>query len=165
MEPLKIFFDLDDVLADFDKGVRELAGFHFADRTHRTKEEDDMMWEAVRRVDHFYLKLDLMPGTKEFFDRVWNRYDGRVEILSGIPKPHRHIQWATEDKIFWSHAWLHPDVKVNIVFKEGKVDYCFGPEYVLIDDLELNIRRWRQKGGTGIHFTDIESAEKQLYAL
>ena len=100
MEPLKIFFDLDDVLADFDKGVRELAGFHFADRTHRTKEADDMMWEAVRRVDHFYLKLDLMPGAKEFFDRVWNKYDGRVEILSGIPKPHRHIQWATEDKIF-----------------------------------------------------------------
>ena len=45
------------------------------------------------------------------------------------------------------------------------MDYCFGPEYVLIDDLELNIRRWRQKGGTGIHFTDIASAEKQLYAL
>ncbi|MBR2748631.1 MAG: hypothetical protein IKD97_01940, partial [Firmicutes bacterium] len=62
-------------------------------------------------------------------------------------------------------AWLHPDVKVNIVFKEGKVDYCLGPEYVLIDDLELNIRRWREKGGTGIHFTDIASAEKQLYAL
>ena len=165
MVPRKIYFDLDDVLADFDGGVRELANFRFADRKHRTKEEDDNMWEAVRKVGHFYLKLRPMPGAREFFRELRKKYGDRVEILSGIPKPHRHIGYATEDKKFWSHAWLDPEVKVNIVYKEGKADFCHGPEDVLIDDLEQNIRRWEEKGGTGILFTDIESAEKQLREL
>ena len=30
MKPEKIFFDLDGVLADFDRGVKELAGFDAA---------------------------------------------------------------------------------------------------------------------------------------
>ena len=165
MVPRKIFFDLDDVLADFDRGVRELARFHFVDQNNRTDEEDKKMWEAVRNVAHFYLKLKPKPGAKEFFDKLRARYGDKVEILSGIPKPHRHILHATEDKKFWSQAWLDPEVKVNIVYKEGKVDHCHGPEDILIDDLESNIRRWREKGGTGILFTDFESAEKQLKDL
>ncbi len=162
MEPKKIYFDLDNVLADFDEGVRELAGFRFRDRNHRTREEDDQMWDAVRKVDHFYLKLGFIPGAKDFFGEVRGRFGDRVEILSGLPKPHRRIEYAAEDKIFWSHAWLDPEIKVNLVYKEGKADFCLGPEYILIDDLELNIIRWRDKGGTGILFTDTLSAAEQL---
>ena len=59
----KIYFDMDGVLADFDGGVTRLCGLRpILQGEHRTKEEDDLMWERIRKVSHFYDELDPMRG-------------------------------------------------------------------------------------------------------
>ena len=70
----KIYFDMDQVLADFDRGVVELCGLDFQNENSRTKEMDDAMWERIRDVGHFYDKLEPMPGAKEMFDAVYGKY-------------------------------------------------------------------------------------------
>ena len=146
----KVYFDLDGVLANFDRGVEELAGFHRGGVDANSGVPDDDMWEAIAKVPHFYDKLELMPGAKEFFDSVYRMFGDKVEILTGVPKPKRNIPTAAEDKANWVHRMLAPDIKVNTVLREEKKNFCTGLDCVLIDDLKKNIDEWEAYGGTGI---------------
>ena len=151
MDIKKIYFDMDGVLADFDRGVVELCGIDTSAQGDGFDPRlDDLMWEKIKGVDHFYDKLELMPGSKEMFDAVYQKYGNKCEILTGIPKPKRGILTSGEDKTKWVHRLLAKDSVVNIVFREQKPEYCTGRDCVLIDDLEGNIRDWENIGGTGI---------------
>ena len=163
MKIKKLYLDMDGVLADFERGARELAHAEpLPLNGKRSPEADDRMWAAVRTVDHFYGKLELMPGAKEWFDRLYARYGDACEILTGIPRLHRGIENAREDKLEWVRRRLSKDIVVNIVLRAEKPGFCTGPDCVLIDDSEGNIRKWREAGGTGILF---ESPEAALAAL
>ena len=161
MEVRKIYFDMDGVLADFDTGVMELAGGSRPKLT-QTEEEDTRMWELIRKVPHFYDRLEPMPGAVAFFQKVYTDYGNRVEILTGIPKPHRHIDTAGEDKIAWAHRLLDQNLMVNIVFTEEKKRFCTGKDCILIDNYGKNILSWRAMGGTGILYNNAGQAEQDL---
>ncbi len=155
MEVKKIYLDMDGVLADFDRGVRELCGMNPQSQNgKRDAKQDDLMWEKIREVDHFYDRLHMMRGAKGMFYKLWNKFGDKCEILTGIPKPHRGIVTAGEDKISWVRRALNPKIGGNIVFREGEQNFCSGPATVLIDDREKSIREWEEKGGTGILHTD-----------
>ena len=163
----KIYFDMDGVLADFERGVKEICGLTPPSQNarHRKPGEDDEMWEKIRQTDHFYDYLEMMPNAKEMFDAVYGKYGKRCEILTGIPKPRRGITHAAEDKIKWVRRLLSEDIKVNIVFREEKPQYCNGEGCVLIDDMERNIRDWKALGGTGIVNVSAESTMEKLKEL
>ena len=167
MEIKKIHFDMDGVLADFQRGVRELACAEPSDQdavnSREGEKEDLAMWDAIRKVDHFYDRLELMPGAGELFAAVHDRYGADCEILTAAPKEKRHIENAGEDKIRWARRVLGEDIKVNVVYdSKEKKNYCTGKGCVLIDDLEENVKEWEEYGGTGIWY---ESAEKTLEKL
>lgn len=155
MKISKIYLDMDGVLADFDRGVKELCGLAPHGQVGNTDKDDEMMWEAIKNVGHFYDKLELLPGALEMYKELSSRYD--VEILSAIPKPSRGIESAGDDKISWAHRLLSPELKVNIVYRRDKKDYVTGPDCILIDDLEKNINEWNECGGTGIRFVSAEN--------
>ena len=147
----RIYFDMDGVLADFDRGVREYCHMEAAPLNgKRSLREDDLMWAEIRKTDHFYLNLQPMPGAVDLFNLVYRQYGPRCEILTGIPKPERGIPDAGPDKMEWVRKYLSPDVKVNIVLRKEKIRYCTGRDCILIDDLEETIRDWNEAGGTGI---------------
>ena len=166
MKAEKIYLDMDGVLADFDRGVRELCGMDPLPQTGKTDpHQDNLMWEEIRKVGHFYDKLELMPGAKEMFGRIWDRYGDRCEILTGIPKPERGILTAGEDKIRWMRRMLSEDVKINIVQRREKLKSCDGSETVLVDDREDTIRDWVKKGGTGILHASAKESMKKMEEL
>ena len=106
-----------------------------------------------------------MPGAKEMFDTIYDKYKSRCEILTGVPRPARGITTAGTDKIEWTRKNLSPNVKVNIVLRKEKIQYCKGPEDILIDDYAKNIREWQAAGGTAILHTSAESTLEQLKEL
>ena len=163
----KIYFDMDGVLADFERGVKEICGLNPPSQNarHHKPGEDNEMWEKIRQTTHFYDYLELMPGAKEMFDAVYGKYGDRCEILTGIPKPRRGITYAAEDKIKWVHRLLSENIKVNIVFREEKPQYCTGESCVLIDDMERNIHDWKAIGGTGIVNVSAEETMNRLREL
>ncbi len=160
MQFTKIYFDMDGVLVDFDRGVEELAHHESLNQGISTDETDSEMWDAVRTVDHFYARLEPMEGALELFHRLDQKYPGTCEILTGVPKPRRRIAHAAEDKKEWIRAHLGAEVIVHTVYKEEKKNFCTGPESVLIDDFDRNINAWKACGGTGILYrhgeTDVE---------
>lgn len=159
----KIYLDMDGVLADFDRGVRELCGMEPSPQNEGWRPGmDDPMWAKVREIDHYYDKLELMPDAKTMFDTLYEKYGDKCEILTGIPKPKRGILTAGEDKINWAHRLLSRDLVVNIVYREQKPDYCTGKDCILIDDLKKNIEAWEECGGTGILFTNGSDTLKRI---
>ena len=159
----KIYFDMDGVLADFERGVRELCGMEPAPQGPAWVPGcDDAMWVEIQKVDHFYDRLEWMPGSKELFVELYERYGDRVEILTGVPKPKRNVPDAGADKIKWIHRLLGEDIKVNIVLREQKPEYCRSKDCILIDDFNENIDSWTASGGTGIQFASAEETRKAL---
>jgi len=165
MEVIKIYFDMDGVLADFQGGIVRMCGLQPEDQMNETPGGSDALWAGVRSVEHFYDKLDVLPGAYEMFMRAFRKYGDRCEILTGIPKPKRHIENAAADKTKWVHRLLTPEVTVNIVFREQKKDFCMGKTSILIDDLETNIQAWEAYGGTGILHHNAEETVKRLEEL
>lgn len=161
----KIYFDMDGVLADFDRGIRDLCHMEPTNQAGKSEAADDAMWEAVKNIDHFYDKLEPMPGSLNMFQILHDKYGNKCEILSGIPKPRRGIMTSGEDKTAWVHRLLGEDIVVNIVFREEKKNYVKGAGYILIDDLEKNIKEWNKAGGTGIHFTNAGEVLKKISEL
>ena len=163
--PKRIYFDMDGVLADFDRGVAELAGFEKHHGQGECPAEDDLMWEAIRGVDHFYARLEPIEGAIELFRDLYARYGNRCEILTGIPTPRRHIDAAGEDKVAWCRRLLPDDVKVNIVYRRDKKNFCEGADCLLIDDFSSNIVAWEGHGGTGIMFEGVAETRSKLHAI
>ena len=161
---VKIYLDMDGVLADFDKGVRDFCHILPTSQNQgRGAGYDDLMWAEIRKIDHFYARLELMPGAKELFGRIWEKYGKeQCEILTGIPKPKRGILTAGKDKEDWTRRMLSEDIRVNIVFREQKPEYCHGKDSYLIDDRESNIREWEAIGGTGILHRSAEETLREL---
>ncbi len=166
MEIKKIYIDMDGVLADFDRGVVELAGGVLPyEKNGKKVGIGSEMWEKVRQIDNFYDKLECMPGAKEMFDSIYAEYGDKCEILSGIPKPKRGIVTAKEDKINWAGRMLSEKLVVNAVYKEEKIRFCTGRDCILIDDFQDNIDNWETAGGTGILHINAEETLKELKEL
>lgn len=165
MEELRIFFDMDGVLADFDRGVRELCGREPLDQSSCTDEETDALWEAVSRVPHFYAKLSPVGGMPELVRALFEELGDRCRILTGIPKPKRHVENAGEDKEEWIRRFVSEEMQVHVVFREEKKRYCTGPQDILVDDYDKNITEWEAGGGTGILFRSAEQVQKEIEKL
>jgi len=165
MIPEKIYFDMDGVLADFDGGIRNLCHMEPVKQKKEENEETYRMWDSVRSIEHFYDRLEPYPDTVNIFFILKNKYKNRVEILTGIPKPKRHIENAAEDKIRWVRRILGEDVIVNIVYKEEKKNFVRSKECILIDDYSVNIEEWNSMGGTGILHINADTTKKRLEEL
>ncbi|MCD8295235.1 MAG: hypothetical protein LUE27_08350 [Clostridia bacterium] len=164
---MTVYFDMDNVLAAFQKGVKDMCGMEIHDQEHQTKEEELAMWAAARGISHFYDRLEMMPGAKEMFDYAYTRLGPEgCRILSAAPKAKHGIITAAEDKIAWSKRLLAPDVVVHIVYsKHEKKPFCQGKDCILVDDLASNIAEWNEAGGKGILFTDAGRALEELQKI
>lgn len=163
IEPEKIYFDMDGVLADFNRGVNELCGMETPPQgVGWAPGCDDLMWKKVRLQDHFYDRLEIMPGAGEMFDLIYSRYGDRCEVLSAVPRPEKGILTAGEDKIRWMRRLFPKQVVVNIVLRKNKPLYCRGKGYILIDDFRDNVKAWEAMGGTGIYHKSPDQTISEL---
>ncbi len=158
----KIYFDMDGVLSDFNKGIVELCKMEAPTQNPNTPEYDERMFSAMRKVDRFYFRLDPIENTLGLFKEVQDICGDKVEILTAIPKAIRNIIGADTDKLEWVRKYLGYEVKVNIVLRRDKPKFAKGSNYLLIDDTPNNIESWRKAGGDDLLFKDAESARIEL---
>jgi|GEM_PF-460159 len=158
----KIYFDMDGVLADFNKGLIELCNITPVDQSQATPDDDNATFNAIRHADHFYRKLDMVEGAKDLFDTLYEKFGDKCEILTGVPNPKRNIPEASEDKRAWAKEKLSDKVVVHTVRRAQKKHYCKGPEYILIDDYQKNIDEWKKNGGTGILFRNVGQVLEEI---
>lgn len=162
MADIHVYFDMDGVLADFDKGVRELCHREPLVQGHCSPTETDALWDDIRKVPHFYARLEPIAGSVEMVQAVYAELGDRCQILTGVPKPHRGIDNAAEDKAEWVRRFVSPGIQVHTVYRAEKKQFCAGPWDILIDDYDKNIREWQRAGGTGILFVNPQQTMDEL---
>ena len=148
---LRLFLDLDGVLADFDRGVEALTGRR--PEALRVAE----MWRALSRAPAFFETLHWMHDA----ERLWRFCAPHAPtILTGLPLG----SWAPEQKRRWVARMLGAHVPVITCMSRDKPRHA-GPGHVLVDDRASARAGWETAGGLFIHHTDADRSIVALRAL
>lgn len=134
-----IFCDLDGVLFDFDRHVKDLIGI---DPSNMDDAQDAYMWTEIQKIPNFYRN---MPLTEYALD-LWAQINliKKPIILTAIPR-RTSCPTAEDDKL--EAVWQH----------FGNVEFRIGPFSrdkwlhatrgdLLIDDRATNTHDWIFKG-------------------
>lgn len=160
-----VFLDMDGVLSDLDKHVRNLIGKSLHE--FPTSQEG---WDAIQLYnDTFFTDMQPMSDAHELVGEVLDlagTYGFHIAILTAVPKigrmPTARIQ---------KHQWI------NDHFPEFSGSFNIGPHAqhkqfhcipgdILIDDSMMNIDQWNNVDGYGIyHRSAKESLAKLLRHL
>lgn len=153
----KLFVDLDGVLVDFERGVREVTGKDVSAQTARD------MWKALARNGSFYTHLHWLEGGARLWDFAKKH---EPVILTGLPWG----GWAEAQKREWCARELGPEVPVITCMSRdkatrGREATPEGMVPVLVDDRERIKESWIEMGGIFVHHTSAETSLEQLKAL
>lgn len=153
---MKIYLDLDGVLADFDR--------HFIDtfEAHPNDFSDSAMWKLINSYETFYADLPLMTNAEKLFEKLTVDFD--VTILTACPRS--NYTKAALQKKAWVREYLSDDVIVLPVLG-GKNKALFMHEMgdLLIDDMDKNCISWEQHGGIAIRHKSVEDTLSKVKRL
>ncbi len=153
-----VYVDMDGVIADFDKGFREITG------RNSDSVQDQELWAAIdaHGKAKFFGELDWMPGGKELWNFITNNFL-KVKILSALGKSDKIDKQTTQGKLAWLRhniPALQLDDIILVQNKHRKKHEC-KPGDIIIDDNLVVIQEWNSKGGIGIlHRTAAETISK-----
>lgn len=157
---MKIYLDMDGVLTDFDKRYVELFGERPVEPEKNTKHFWSNWKEFVDGKN--FETLDVHPGASSILQTV-KLLRVPYEILSSSGGGYSHDEVIAQKK-----KWLaNHGINVPANFTPGgrkKAEYA-KPTHVLIDDIKRNIDAYEEKGGIGIHHTDVGDTIRKLISL
>lgn len=155
----KIFVDLDGVMADLDKLVKDRTGKTFLELRASGSGFTEFVERQREEGYTIFDELDKMPDA----DQLWNyivKYTPDILTATGYP-----IKIATAEKIRWVHDNLHGFDKIlTTVSGRDKKKYA-APNHILIDDRDKAIQPWQEAGGIGIQHTSAADTIAQLQKL
>lgn len=147
----RIYCDLDGVLADFDKGVKDITGKY----PHELPLKD--MWRQLAHADEFYYRLEWMNDGPQLWEYI-KKYD--PAILSGLPMG----KWAPGQKTKWIGEHLGWDIPAILGMARDKHEQS-AENHILIDDREKARAPWEAKGGIFIHHISAANSIAELKKL
>jgi len=150
----QIYCDMDGVVADFEKGVKDIIGGTF----------NDDRWSEL--PDDFFLNLEPMPDAQRLWEFI-GKYDPFV--LTAIPRSSRGpiAKRAANDKARFMKRWfgvsqdrMYPVMRADKMrfAKDGRD----GRPNLLIDDHSKNIAQFKSAGGIGVLHKSASQSIKQL---
>ncbi|MEE2644298.1 MAG: hypothetical protein VYD19_05145 [Myxococcota bacterium] len=156
---LRIFLDLDGVLADFDAGVLRVTG-----RAPHHFQKVNEMWRLLARAESFFAQLPWMQDGQLLWEAT---RAASPTILTGLPRGN----WAAPQKRSWCARELGADVPVITCMSRDKAREAArvlrpGERPLLIDDREAQRDPWEAAGGVFIlHRSAKESLQRlaQVY--
>jgi len=147
---MKIYLDMDGVLADFFGGLEK--HFNVKHWKQIPKTEESIM--GLKGTD-FFNQLEPYPSTMELVNFVQTLVGDDKWGINSSP-----LRGDRDNSAYWKRVWLTrhfimPDVS-NLIFTGRKEQFATdkfdGTPNVLIDDKPDNVSRWIAKGGVGIRY-------------
>lgn len=154
---MRIYVDLDGVLADFDHAAAHVFGM--PPREFEELHGAGVFWKRLGEAAGFYRKLPWMPDGIELWNFVVeSAAPGLPIVLTGLPLG----EWAEPDKLAWCARELGRGFPVICCMSIDKRNYCTAGD-VLIDDRDSARLPWVGAGGVFIHFTgDLDDTKARL---
>lgn len=154
---MKLYIDLDGVLADFDKAAEaqlqtnNIYKFEFI-------WGDKVFWERMNAKEDFFRTLPKTPDANHLWAKIEHL---KPTILTALPRT--NPERVDAQKRAWVKANFG-DVPVVTCKTEHKPEYC-NPGDILIDDRAVNRDAWIKKGGTYVIHTSAANTLTTLRAL
>ncbi|MCL1785799.1 MAG: hypothetical protein FWG39_01445 [Alphaproteobacteria bacterium] len=182
---IKIYFDMDGVLADFEQSAikyRPRSADLNRPNEYLSDAQKAAKLEFYRKIEgtNFYGDLAVMPGAGEMIAAAKAVAGDNVFILTKIPKAANFITGAlltdaneqrriAQQKIEWvlRHFgdYFSPDRIITVM--DGTKGVLLRPTKtdILVDDRPDNIANWTGSGGTGILYTSAADTATELAGL
>ena len=156
---MKIYLDMDGVLANFNKKYEEVFKIDPTTVAWRSAESDKNFEDFI--VGFRFIELDYMPNATRLLEFV-DGLDVDVEILSSSGGAKHHTEVEYQKKIWLNSKLLH--YPVNIVPGGSKKAAFAAPDHILIDDTERVVNKYRAAGGVAILHRD-DDIDHTFYEL
>src|SRR5690349_24175784 len=149
--PPRLFLDADGVIADFDKGARQLLGMR--PKEYIARYGRGPFWKRLAKAKNFYGSLSEMPDARRLFDAVKHL---EPTILTGLPVGN----WAAPQKVEWA-AEHFPGVPIITCMARDKHKHMHRGD-VLVDDRENHRAAYEAAGVVFVHHKNAENSLRQL---
>jgi hypothetical protein len=155
----KIFVDLDGVMADLDKHVKEVTGKSFEELRASGSGFTEFCAAQREQGNTVFDNLDKHDDA----DELWNyvvKYKPDILTATGYP-----TEKATAEKIRWVMDNLSGYDKILTTTSGADKHKYAAPNHILIDDRMKAIGPWREAGGIGIEHKSAADTISQLKSL
>ena len=147
---IKIYFDMDGVLADFDKKIDEVKG--------RQKKNGKPNWFKLKAIGpKFWSEMEVIPYGRSLYNKL-NGFvkdaksigvDIEIGIMSAI-----YLQEGKDGKREFLKKHF-PEIKEDMIkiINKGSMKFKEADAFsILIDDNEDNVKEWNEAGGKAFLF-------------
>ena len=172
---MKIYFDMDGVLADFDTAVAPFSDGR-TDLNNQSKlmgadarDAKRARWQRIEQSNDFWANIPVMDDIENLLNAAAARAE--LFVLTSVPGEKHfigggaYVDFIEAEKRAWIARYFGKffapqNVIVARVPKEELI--CPSASDILIDDRAGNVADWCAAGGRGIVFNDVNSAIKDL---
>ena len=151
---MRIYLDIDGVVADFNKGVKQWLTSEYPDNITKYPEHE---WNIIKKHDRLYRDLEVKPGAYELVEwctNYCNRTNNELFFLTAAPIDD-DMPFAFYDKVLWGQRFF-PDIPVFFGPKSKDKHKHYKEGDILIDDRPGNITDWQNVGGRAHLYTTWE---------
>lgn len=152
MKDIRIYLDLDGVMADFDTHFPSVFGLD-----HKSMADDDM-WATINAHPTYFRDMPICPGANDFFQKIaW------LDPIILTACPRTNYQHVARQKRAWVREHLSVvSIILPVMGGRNKGLFMHAPGDILIDDFGRNIAAWEQEGGVGILHRNFQTTEAAL---
>lgn len=156
MKRLTVYFDMDGVLADFDRECKRLNHLY------------EQPWLQIR---HFFYNLMPIENDSKEAIRVLKDLGYEVKVLTkvdiktgyGYERAIDKIEWIEE---YFGDVFTKEDV-IIVPIEDNKFDYIKTDikNSVLIDDYKGNLTEWKKQGGIAIKYGKVFKPTREYHQV
>jgi hypothetical protein len=157
---MKIFLDMDDVVADWKALGQQLVGRTWESGLTHLPDHD---WVKIKSYDRFYRDIPIKEGAHELVDfctKFANKNSVELAFLTALPHDD-DMPYAAYDKIMWADKYFPHLVVFFGPYSGDKWKHCT-PGDILIDDRVTNCQQWREVGGIAHEYTTWQNCKPWL---
>jgi hypothetical protein len=150
---MKLYLDMDGVIANFEKRYIELFGE--SPGSSRDRKQFSNNWTVFVEGKNFET-LNWWPGGPELITYVQKNFSHEnVEILTSSGGNKYHSEVEVQKNVWIKKMNLSEKWKVNVVAGSKLKAEFATPDSILIDDTLDVIEAFNKAGGIGIHHKDV----------
>lgn len=175
MRKIEIAFDMDGVIADFEKQANnyghDIAGLNASaeDLCEQRQAAKAAFYEKlVEYGEEFWVNIPLMEGAREMWEYA-NELADNVHVITAVPKV-VPVEGEAGKRVWLNKQFGFVAEESNFVACRSKDKQKYINRFdsdlcVLIDDRQANCERWAEAGGLAIHYQNPEQAMAALKAV